>query len=103
VLDAALVRSLLEQAMELHLLRTGLNVSGGEMVAAGSPLLEVLEIAARLGLPVRANTNAWWDLQQGIRLVEPVIADNEAPVALLQRSGLGRLTLSLDDDDRYEQ
>jgi hypothetical protein len=35
--------------------------------------------------------------------VEPVIADNEAPVALLQRSGLGRLTLSLDDDDRYEQ
>lgn len=100
-LAPALVPSLLEQAVELDLLRTGLNVTGGEAFTAGSPLLEVLEIAAGLGLPVRANTNAWWGLQQGIRLGERLIADDEALVALLQRSGLGRLALSL--DDRYEQ
>jgi len=100
-LDPALVRSLLVQAVELDLLGMGLNVTGGETFAAGSPLLEVIEIAAGLGLPVRANTNAWWGLQQNIRLGERLIADDEALVALLQRSGLGRLALSL--DDRYRQ
>jgi len=100
-LDPSLVRSLLEQALELDLLRTGLNVTGGETFAAGSPLLEVLEIATGLELPVRANTNAWWGLQQNIRLGELLIADDEALVALLQRSGLGRLALSL--DGRYHQ
>ena len=100
-LDPALVRSLLEQAVELDLLGMGLNVTGGETFAAGSPLLEVLENAAGLELPVRANTNAWWGLQQNIRLGERLIADDEALVALLQRSGLGRLALSL--DDRYQQ
>jgi len=100
-LDPALVRSLLEQAVELDLLGMGLNVTGGETFAAGSPLLEVVEIAAGLGLPVRANTNAWWGLQQNIRLGERLIADDETLVALLQRSGLGRLALSL--DDRYQQ
>jgi len=77
-LDPSLVRSLLEQAVELDLLGMGLNVTGGETFAAGSPLLEVIEIAAGLGLPVRANTNAWWGLQQNIRLGERLIADDEA-------------------------
>ena len=91
-LEPALVRSLLEQAVELDLLGMGLNVTGGETFAASSSLLEVLEIAAGLGLTARATTNAWWGLQQDIRLGEYLIADYETGVTpieeLLSAAGL---------------
>lgn len=100
-LEPVLVRSLLAQAVELDLLRTGLNVTGGETFVAGSPLLEVLAIASCHGLAVRANTNAWWGHQRDIRIGEKAFDDDHSLVEHLRMLGLGRLALSL--DDRYSQ
>lgn len=95
------VRALLEQAKALDLQRTGLNVTGGETFAGGSSLLAVLDIARSLAIPVRANTNAWWGLQQDIRIGAESFRDDRAVVEHLRRHGLGRLALSL--DGRYSQ
>jgi len=100
-LELELVRQLLLQAQELDLLRAGLNITGGETFAAGSPLLAILALASDMGIPTRANTNAWWGLQQDICIGDGVFADDEAVVVHLQRLGLDRLALSL--DDRYSQ
>jgi hypothetical protein len=100
-LPLALVRPLLRQAQDLDLLRTGLNITGGETFAAGSPLLAVLSEARDRSIPTRANTNAWWGLQRDVRIGEQTFADDEAVVLQLQQLGLGRLALSL--DDRYRQ
>lgn len=100
-LDPELVRALLEQAKDLDLLRTGLNVTGGETFAGGSSLLEVLDIARSLAIPVRANTNAWWGLQQDIRIGTEIFRDDRAVVEHLCLLGLSRLALSL--DGRYSQ
>jgi len=100
-LDPGPVRALLQQAQELDLLSTCLNVTGGETFAAGSSLLEVLAIARSLALPVRANTNAWWGLQRAIRVGEETFADDQALVEHLRRLGLSRIALSL--DGRYSQ
>jgi hypothetical protein len=100
-LDPGRVRALLQQAQELDLLSTGINVTGGETFAAGSSLLAVLAIARSLALPVRANTNAWWGLQRAIRVGEETFEDDRALVEHLRRLGLGRIALSL--DGRYSQ
>ncbi|WP_094560606.1 hypothetical protein [Synechococcus sp. 8F6] len=100
-LDVATVRPLLEQAQALQLLRRGLNLTGGEVIATASPVLELLALAQQLNIPTRMNTNAWWGLQQQIRVGDHSFADDAALVGALQQRGLGRLALSL--DDRYQQ
>lgn len=100
-LPAALIQRRLSQAQALGLLDTGLNVTGGETVAAGSPLLEVLAMAQVLDIPTRANTNAWWGHQQRFIVGDHCFADDHALVSALQHYGLRRLALSL--DDRYRQ
>lgn len=100
-LDVATVRPLLEQAQALQLLRRGLNLTGGEVIATASPVLELLALAQQLSIPTRMNTNAWWGLQQQIRVGDHCFADDAALVGALQQRGLGRLALSL--DDRYRQ
>jgi hypothetical protein len=100
-LDAATVRPLLEQAQALQLLRRGLNLTGGEIVASASPVLELLALAQALEIPTRMNTNAWWGLQQQIRVGDHCFADDAALVRALQHHGLGRLALSLDDRYRH--
>lgn len=96
-----LIGRCLEQAQVLGLLRRGLNVTGGETFRPGSPLLEVLAMAQRLGIPTRANTNAWWGLGSAIAIGQHTFASDAAVVEALQVRGLHRLALSL--DDRYSQ
>jgi hypothetical protein len=100
-LDLGRIQALLQEALDLDLLASGLNVTGGETFAAGSPVLEVLAMARDLHIPTRANTNAWWGLQRHIRIGPEVFADDEGVLAALHRCGLGRLAMSL--DDRYSQ
>jgi organic radical activating enzyme len=100
-LDPSIVAPLLKQAHTLQLLRRGLNLTGGEVVAAGSPVLELLALAQAHGIPTRINTNAWWGLQQQIRVGDQVVADDAGLVEALRQRGLGRLALSL--DDRFRQ
>jgi hypothetical protein len=96
----ALVR-VLEQGKLLGLMRTGVNITGGEIFLASSPVLELLAAAGERSIPTRANTNAWWGGRGPISIGEQQFADDRAVVAALQERQLGRLALSL--DRRYEQ
>lgn len=96
----ALVR-VLEQGKLLGLMRTGVNITGGEIFLAGSPVLELLAAAGERSIPTRANTNAWWGRRGPISIGEQEFADDRAVVLALQERQLGRLALSL--DRRYEQ
>ncbi len=96
----ALVR-VLEQGKLLGLTRTGVNITGGEIFLAGSPVLELLAAAGERSIPTRANTNAWWGSRGPISIGEQQFADDRAVVAALRERQLGRLALSL--DRRYEQ
>jgi len=100
-LDVTCVSSLLKQAQLLDLLGYGLNLTGGEVVAPASPVLELLELARGLGIRTRMNTNAWWGQQRQIQVGQHGFADDAALVEALRQRGLGRLALSL--DARYRQ
>jgi hypothetical protein len=91
----------LAEARLMGLTRTGVNVTGGEIFLAGSPVLEFLAAAAAQGIPSRANTNAWWGGRAPITIGAHHFADDEAVVAALRQRNLGRLALSL--DRRYLQ
>jgi hypothetical protein len=91
----------LEDGKLLGLMRTGVNITGGEIFLAGSPVLEVLDAAADRAIPTRANTNAWWGGRGPISIGAQPFADDVAVVAALRERQLGRLALSL--DRRYAQ
>ena len=95
------IEKVLEEAKWLGLLVQGLNVTGGETFLPDSPVLEVIELSQRLGIPTRANTNAWWGEQSRIQIGEHRFADDRSVVEALRKRGLMRLALSL--DDRYKQ
>ena len=97
----ATLERVLEQARLLGLTRAGMNVTGGEIFLAGSPVLELLAAAAARGIPSRANTNAWWGDRGPITIGTHHFADDAAVVAALRQRNLGRLALSL--DGRYRQ
>ena len=97
----ATLERVLEEAWLLGLTRTGMNVTGGEIFLAGSPVLELLAAAAARGIPSRANTNAWWGDRGPITIGTHHFADDAAVVAALRQRNLGRLALSL--DRRYSQ
>ena len=92
---------LMREARLLGLTRTGVNITGGEIFAAGSPVLELLAAAAEQAIPSRANTNAWWGSREGITIGDHHFTDDAAVVSALRQRNLGRLALSL--DHRYEQ
>jgi hypothetical protein len=91
----------LEDGKLLGLMRTGVNITGGEICLAGSPVLELLAAAAEQAIPTRANTNAWWGGKGPISIGAQQFADDRAVVAALRERQLGRLALSL--DRRYAQ
>lgn len=97
----ATLERVLEEARLLGLTRAGMNVTGGEIFLAGSPVLELLATAAACGIPSRANTNAWWGDRGPITIGTHHVADDAAVVAALRQRNLGRLALSL--DGRYRQ
>lgn len=91
----------LEEARLLGLTRTGVNITGGEIFMAGSPVLELLAASAAQGIRSRANSNAWWGGRGPITIGQKHFADDAAVVAALRQCNLGRLALSL--DRRYAQ
>jgi hypothetical protein len=93
--------AVLQQVRRLGLARTGVNLTGGEIFSAGSPVLDLLAATAELALPNRINTNAWWGGRSAIPIGDRHFPDDAAVMAALRERRLGRLALSL--DRRYEQ
>lgn len=91
----------LREVRQLGLARTGVNLTGGEIFSAGSPVLDLLATTASLALPTRINTNAWWGGRTAIPIGDRRFHNDVAVVAALRERQLGRLALSL--DRRYEQ
>jgi len=96
-----LAEKVLQDAKWLGFFRQGLNVTGGETFLAGSPVLEVLAISHAMGIPTRANTNAWWGEQSQIQIGTQRFSNDSDVVEALTMRGLQRLALSL--DNRYKQ
>jgi hypothetical protein len=100
-LDLDLVAQAVADADWLGLTDTGVNFTGGEVFLPGSPILEALSVAARLGIRVRCNTNAWWGGRSAITVGTTAFASDAALVAHLHALGLSILAMSL--DHRYAQ
>ncbi|MDG2992137.1 hypothetical protein L3556_14535 [Candidatus Synechococcus calcipolaris G9] len=96
----AVIRAL-KDGQWLGLTTLGVNFTGGEIFMPGSPVLGLLAVARDLGIPARANTNAWWGGRTQITIGTHTFADDEAVVEALIQQQLGRLALSL--DNRYQQ
>jgi hypothetical protein len=77
------------------------NFTGGEVFMPNSPVLESIQLAARLGCRVRCNTNAFWGLRRDISVGKEMFSTDEALVHALRDRGLS--TLALSRDDRYKQ
>ena len=91
----------LEQAQWLGLTKLGCNITGGETFMPNSPILEILNGTNKLGIPTRANTNAWWGNRKDIQIGKQQFSSDGELVKILSDCGLSRLALSL--DNRYEQ
>ena len=100
-LNLDLIRTLLDEADWLGLLSLGLNLTGGEVFAAQSPLLDILAEAQHRGIRTRVNTNAWWGHGQQLQIGCQLFERDVDVIKTLQAMGLGRLALSL--DNRYVQ
>ncbi len=100
-LDAAIIKQALLEAKCLGLTRIGCNLTGGETFMPHSPILELIAYANNIGIPARANTNAWWGNHQNIKIGDMLFPSDSSLVKYLKEIGLGRLALSL--DDRYLQ
>ena len=96
-----LIRTLLHDAEWLGLLGLGLNLTGGEVFAPQSPLLDVLAEAQQRGIQTRVNTNAWWGHGRQVQIGGQLFERDVDVINTLQALGLGRLALSL--DNRYVQ
>ena len=96
-----LIRTLLHDAEWLGLLGLGLNLTGGEVFAPQSPLLDVLAEAQQNGIQTRVNTNAWWGHGRQVQIGGQLFERDVDVINTLQALGLGRLALSL--DNRYDQ
>ena len=95
------LHTLLAEADWLGLLSLGLNLTGGEVFAAQSPLLGVLADAQQRGIRTRVNTNAWWGHGRLIQVGDQLFDCDVDVINALQSLSLGRLALSL--DNRYVQ
>ena len=95
------IRPLLVEAEWLGLLSLGLNLTGGEVFAPQSPLLDVLADAQQRGIRTRVNTNAWWGHGRQVQIGGQLFERDVDVIKTLQAMGLGRLALSL--DNRYVQ
>ncbi len=99
--DQEVIQSFLKEAKAFGLLDRGVNFTGGETFIAGSPILELIRYASRLGLNVRANTNAWWGGSRRIKVGSEEFNGLQDLVRVLRVAGLQMMALSL--DDRYER
>ena len=95
------IRSLIFEADWLGLLSLGLNVTGGEIFAPQSPLLDVLVEVQQRGIQTRVNTNAWWGHGRQLQIGFERFESDVDVIDRLQSLRLGRLALSL--DNRYVQ
>lgn len=100
-IDASAVTQTLEDAAWLGLVRGGINLTGGEAYLPGSPVLELIDNAARAGIRVRSNTNAWWGGRSRFTVGDECFDSDATFVSHLRSIGLTRLVVSL--DRRYEQ
>lgn len=100
-LNLDLICTLLHEAEWLGLLSLGLNLTGGEVFAPQSPLLDVLAEVQQRGIRTRVNTNAWWGHGRQLQIGSQLFERDLDVIKTLQALGLGRLALSL--DNRYAQ
>ncbi|HVU05514.1 MAG TPA: radical SAM protein [Polyangiaceae bacterium] len=99
-LSGAVVSGALKDAEWLGMTSSGVNFTGGEVFARGSPVLEVIAMAR--GAPsVRCNTNAWWGGRRRFAVGTTVLASDAELIERLRALGLTTLALSV--DGRYEK
>jgi sulfatase maturation enzyme AslB (radical SAM superfamily) len=97
--DAGMVAQALDDASWLGLARAGVNFTGGEVYLPGSPILELIELASRVGIDVRSNTNAWWGGRAHFTVGAKRFKTDSALVNHLRDIGLKVLVMSM--DNRY--
>lgn len=97
--DPEPIRRALIEALDLGLIRTGINFTGGEILRAGSPLPALLETTRALGVPVRLNTNGWWGRARRFLVGKLRFDSAEVLIGWLQAMGVAVLALSI--DERY--
>jgi hypothetical protein len=100
-LDVGLVAQALEDAVWLGFTTTGVNFTGGEVYLPGSPVLDLITRAARLGARVRCNTNGWWGKRRDFVVGTTSFRWSAELVERLRAIGLCTLAMSL--DERYTQ
>ena len=98
--DLNAIKRALKDGMDLGLLETGVNFTGGEILVQGSPVLELVRFASNLGVNVRVNTNSWWAKNQNIRIGSEIFNSDTDVVKAFKEAGAKQFALSL--DDRYE-
>lgn len=86
--DPEPIRRALIEALDLGLIRTGINFTGGEILRAGSPLPALLETTRALGVPVRLNTNGWWGRARRFLVGERRFDSAEVLIGWLQAMGI---------------
>ncbi|QFY90453.1 hypothetical protein D5125_13705 [Magnetovirga frankeli] len=99
-IDPSAVEHCLVDARNLGLVETGVNLTGGEVIQPGSNLLEILNITATMGLPVRLNTSAWWGAAERVRLGDHRFSPGDLLDYLIER---GMKLIALSVDGRYRQ
>lgn len=99
--DPGSIQRALIEATHLGLVREGVNLTGGEILCAGSPLPMLLATTRALDVPVRLNTNGWWGLAQQIRIGERHFGRAVDLIVWLQSMGVAVLVLSI--DKRFER
>ena len=82
------------------LLTTGVNITGGEIVAAESSLQELLKTTKSQELSVRLNTNGWWGNKKNIQLGSRKFSTAWELLRWLQKMGVKILALSVDERSR---
>jgi hypothetical protein len=95
--DPGPIQRALREALDLGLIPVGINLTGGEILRAGSPVPMLLETTRALGVPVRLNTNGWWGRARQFRIGEQGFATAEELILWLQSMGVAILALSMDE------
>ena len=99
--DPEPIRRAMIEAVRLGLTRAGINLTGGEILRAGSPLPKLLETTDEMGVPVRLNTNGWWGQARRFQVGSQRFNTPEDLIVWLQAMGVAVLALSV--DKRYER
>lgn len=93
--DPGPIQRALTEALDIGLIRQGVNFTGGEILRADSPLPLLLETTQALGIPVHLNTNGWWGHARQIQIGERHFDTAAELIAWFQSMGVALLALSM--------